>query len=300
MLRAILADGSPASANEFREVFQNELKMPKSEAENPKKRTVQVNIDENEYGDYLSNEDDDESDRSAEIRAQEKDAPRRSKRSKTSMQKPDGSDATHTTMDSVGTMQFHGGVALLGGFPSLALRQRLLHLLSAVSYRLPVDFMALQDIYHLFVEYIRHLPLPVFQAFVSPSTLPHFSPAAQTTFCEFMLFHLRESSAPDTNEEYLSQEKLENCFLPYAASSTGVVDNAKMSITLESLVVLLAESNMLQVTPQLKEAVEVGIAERAAKAQIENRKNRKVDDIAYSWLMESAERLMFLVNELLV
>lgn len=297
ILRAILADGSPSSVNEFHEVFKNELKMPKKETENLKKRAAQVNIDEDQYGDYLSNEDDDGSENSAEIKKEE-DAPRRSKRSKKTSRKPD-SDAD-IGLDFPGSLQLDGSVSSLGGFTSLALRQRLMSLLSDVSDHLPKSFITLEDLYHLFVENIRHLSLPAFHAFISPSTLPHFSPEAQTTLCEFMLFHLRESSAPDSGEEYLNQEKLEKCFLPYAASSTGVIDNTKMSIALESLLVLLAEGDLLEVTPELKKAVEEGIAARAAKAQIDNRKNRKVDNIAYSWLMESAERLMFLVNSLLV
>jgi hypothetical protein len=196
----------------------------------------------------------------------------------------------------------HGGVSLLGGFPSLALRQRLLHLLSAVSEDLPASFTTLEELYHLFVENIRHLPLPIYQAFVSPFVLPHFSAAAQTTLCEFLLFRMRENAAPDTDEEYLNQAKLEECFLPYAASTPSIVDNAKMSIALESLLVLLADSDMLTVTPELKTAVQEGIMARADKVQVETRKNqssRKTEDIEWCWLLESGERLMFLVDEVL-
>lgn len=298
ILRAIFANGSSTSVNEFREVFKNELKKAKTEVENPRKREVEVNIEEDKYGDYLSDGDEGESEEAIEIR-KEKVVPRRSKRTKRNTR-----DATDQNVDTVlaatDDLHVHGGVSLFGGLSSLALRQRFLYLLSAVSDRLPTGFITLEDLYHLFVENIRHLPLPVFQEFILPSSLPYFSPAAQTTLCEYLLFRMRESSAPDTNDEYLNQDKLEQCFLPFAASTSNVIDNAKMSITLESLIILLAESGLLKVTPSLKQAVENGILARAEKAQLESKKNRKVEDVAWSWLLESAERLTFLVNEVLV
>jgi hypothetical protein len=305
ILRAIFADGGSASVNEFREVFHNELKTVKRESNNIKKREGEVNIDEDQFGDYLSNEDEDGSeatDSAAPAPAPARRTIRQSKRSRRGAAPKDTQTTDAVTADTPSTVQVHGGVSLLGGFPSLALRQRLLHLLSAVSEDLPASFTTLEELYHLFVENIRHLPLPIYQAFVSPFVLPHFSAAAQTTLCEFLLFRMRENAAPDTDEEYLNQAKLEECFLPYAASTPSIVDNAKMSIALESLLVLLADSDMLTVTPELKTAVQEGIMARADKVQVETRKNqssRKTEDIEWCWLLESGERLMFLVDEVL-
>jgi len=308
ILRAIFADGSTSSVNEFREVFKNELKEPKQDDDKPKKREVDVNIDEDVYGDYLSKDEDDESEETDASKTQTqtrttRTRPKRSKRDTGPSSKSNPNDAaTDASYDTSDTIYANGGVACLGGFQSLALRQRLLQLLSTVSERLPKAFMPLEDLYHLFVENIRHLPLPVFQAFVSPSVLPYFTPAAQTTLCELLLFRMRESAAPDTDEDYLSQAKLERCFLPYAASSASVVDNAKVSILLESLLVLLAESDMLRVTPELKQAVTEGILARNDRAQVEVRRSqssRKVEDIEWCWLIESGERLMFLIENIL-
>ncbi|KAI9932827.1 hypothetical protein ASPWEDRAFT_33794 [Aspergillus wentii DTO 134E9] len=296
ILRAIFADGTATSTNEFREVFHNELKRLKNDNQNIKKREVEVNIDEGEYGDYLANDEDesDEPDTAAKRPA------RRPKRTRKGTRSGDPSADAEVNVPF--TSHANGDVSLLGGLKSLALRQRLLHLLSDVSESLPQSFTTLEEIYHLFVENIRHLPLPIFQAFVSPSVLPHFSAAAQTTLCEFLLFRMRENAAPDTDEQYLNQTKLEQCFLPYAASTASVVDNTKMSIVLESLVILLADSDLLRVTPLLKTAVQDGIIARADKAQVENRRNqnsRRAEDIEWCWLLESGERLMFLVDEVL-
>lgn len=295
IMRAIFADGGTSSANEFREVFHKELKQLKRETENIKKREVEVNIDEEEYGDYLNDDNDDGGSSQDEIDPTSKGRrptrqskrPRRGTRSKKDpgAHEDDAQSAAHS----------HGGVDQQGGIPALALRQRLLHLLSNVSQHLPGSFVNLEELYHLFVENIRHLPLPEFQAFVSPSVLPYFSPAATTTLCEFLLFRMRESGAADSDEQFLSQTKLELCFLPYAASTASIVENAKMSIALEAMLMLLAGSSMLKVTPGLQDALERGITARANKAQ----NSRKFESVDFYWLSESSERLRFLVYELL-
>jgi hypothetical protein len=292
ILRAVFADGNPTSINEFREVFKHELKELSDDDDNPKKREVDVNIDKDEYGDYMI-KDEDSSD---EVDAS-KIRPKRAKRgAKPADESPAALPGDSRSQNAV------SGVAALGGFQSLELRQRLLHLLSVVSEQIPRTFIPLFELYHLFVEHIRHLPLPAFQAFVSPTVLPYFSSSARTTLCELLLFSMRESAAPDTDEEYLSQAKLEKCFLPYAANTSTVVDNTKVSILLESLLTLLAETELLRVTPDLKQAVTNGILARNEKAQEETRRNhnsRVVESIEWCWLIESGERLLFLVEDIL-
>ncbi|KAE8328332.1 hypothetical protein BDV39DRAFT_214455 [Aspergillus sergii] len=302
ILRAIFADGGSTSVNEFREVFHHELKKPKQD-KNTKKREVQVNIDEDQYGDYLTDDDDDSSDNNNNMNDPDtvsKRPTRQTKRPRRGTRAKDAKSAD--AVDTTSTVYALSDVSSHGGFQSLALRQRLLHLLSGVAEALPDDFISLEELYHLFVENIRHLPLPVFQALVTPSTLPYFSTEVCTTLCECLLFRIRESAAPDTDEEYLSQAKLEECFLPYAASTNSVVDNTKMSILLEALLILLANSDMLKVTTDLQEAVEEGIQRRAEKAQTETKKSvsaRKSEDAEWCWLQESGERLRFLVEEVL-
>ncbi|KAB8208314.1 hypothetical protein P875_00095320 [Aspergillus parasiticus SU-1] len=302
ILRAIFADGGSTSVNEFREVFHHELKKPKQD-KNTKKREVQVNIDEDQYGDYLTDDDDDSSDNNNNKNDPDtvsKRPTRQTKRPRRGTRAKDSKSAD--AVDTTSAVYALSDVSSHGGFQSLALRQRLLYLLSGVAEALPDDFISLEELYHLFVENIRHLPLPVFQALVTPSTLPYFSPEACTTLCECLLFRIRESAAPDTDEEYLSQAKLEECFLPYAASTSSVVDNTKMSILLEALLILLANSDMLKVTTDLQEAVEEGIQRRAEKAQTETKKSvsaRKSEDAEWCWLQESGERLRLLVEEVL-
>ncbi|PYH90986.1 hypothetical protein BO71DRAFT_360296, partial [Aspergillus ellipticus CBS 707.79] len=323
IVRSIFADGGSTSSNEFREVFHQELRHAKAGSTNSKKRSVQVNIDEEEFGDYLTDDDDDDNDDdttetpdttdSATSTRQPK-RPRRGTRKGPALgpgintpQGPYGGSAPSSgiivPINQIPTKHIpymHGDVGFFGGMTSLALRQRLLALLSSVSITLPEDFTPLEDLYHLFAENIRHLPLPVFQAFISPSVLPSLPPAAKTTLCEYLLFRMRETAAPNSDEEYLSQEKLVHCYLPYAANTTSTSDNAKVSIILEALLILLADSDMLKPSTELDQAVQKGIDARAFKSQRESRRDdgsQFADSIEYAWLAESAERLRFLIYE---
>lgn len=316
IIRAIFADGSSTSVNEFRQVFDKELLLSKSDqqAEKPKKRDRDVNVDREEYGDYLSQDESDEDSNAAADSSKPSShsiSPpaggaklRRTKRIRRGTRNAADPSSTQSVRDSAATDQntlthHSGGVSPMGGLDSLALRKKLLSMISTVSERLPDDFMPVYDLYYLFVENIRPLPLPIFQAFVSPYILPQFSDEQQTTLCELLLFSMLESSAPTTDEDYLNQAKLERCFLPFAAINASAVDNAKVSIILEALIVLLANREMLSATPSFKEAVETGILRRAGRAQEELRRSqasRDKEPLEWCWLVESGDRLNYLVE----
>jgi hypothetical protein len=296
LLRAIFADGSGSSLTEFRQVFKNELKeLPKETDPVNHKKRAEVNIDEDEYGDYLSPDEDNSEGQEGTTKSRTK-RPRRGTKPTKAPAEDEGSKGV------VHEIYSNGGVAAFGGFQSLALRQRLLTLLIRASTSMPKAFMAVDDLHHLFVENIRHLPLPIFQAFVAPTALPWFSPDAHSTLCELLLWRIRESSGPPSNESFLNQEKLEVCYLPYAAKNSSAVDNARMSILLESLIILLDKYGALRNTQSLKEAVGIGNENRIEKAEAEIRRNknsRKLEDMEWSWLIESADRLLYLVNDIL-
>ncbi|KAL4792062.1 hypothetical protein BDV19DRAFT_282332 [Aspergillus venezuelensis] len=303
ILRSIFADGAASSVNEFREVFHKELKLSrkKIKEKEPKKREAAVNIDADEYGDfYLRSEDEEEGGSSG----RESKRPRRERLTR-STRKAATAAATSTSTTTPGSPSTPAPTlasSLLGDTASIALRQRLIHLLSTVSQSFPKEFIYLHDLYHFLVEFIRPLPLPIYQAFISPLALPYFSTAAHSTLCEYILFNLRETAAPQTTDEYLTQSKIETCFLPYATASSSLSDNVKMSLALEALIILLADSNMFQVTEETKQLTNQGIIRRAQNAQHETRKNqlaRMSEDLEWSWLGESAERLTFLIEEVL-
>lgn len=311
IIKAIFADGTQTAVNNFGEVFHNELKEPKKKEEilekaNAKRR-AQVNIDQDEYADYLlaNNDDSDEPDRGG---AGAPAAARRSKRVRKGTKPSDAEGladakaaADPSTKDPYAD-NGRAGVAALGGVKALELRQRLLRILSDVSRVMPRSFMKPEELFHLFIEQVRHLSLPAFQLMVHPSTLPWFDAWTQSSLCEQLLSRLIDTNAPVSDEPYLTQRKLQECYLPYAASSTSAVDNARVSILLESLLVLLSQEGMLRNTPGLREAVETGNLQRSDKAGDEIRRNknsRLVEAVEWCWLLESGDRLLFMVHDIL-
>lgn len=295
-LRAIFADGRGSSLSQFRQVFKYELKeLPKETDQVNHKKRAEVNIDEDEYGDYLSPDEDNSEGQEGTTKSRSK-RPRRGTRPKTPPVEDEGLNGV------VHDIYSNGGVEAFGGFQSLALRQRLSGLLMKAATVMPKAFISIDDLCHLFVEQIRHLPLPIFQAFVAPTALPWLSPHAHSTLCELLLWNIRESAGPQSNERFLTQEKVESCYLPYAAKNSTAVDNARVSILLESLIIFLDKHGILRNTQSFRDAVSMGNENRIEKAEAEIRRNknsRKLEGMEWSWLIESADRLLYLVKDIL-
>lgn len=342
IIRSIFADGGSSAVNEFRQVFPKELKQAKSDrkAEKVKKRERDVDIDKEEYGDYLAQDESDDdaaagvdlengNPRSASPSGAGARSSKRTRRGTRNAKDPsDNENIGETTGLDPALAQRDIDASPLGSLDSLDLRKRLLGLLSKVSYHLPTAFMPILDLYHNFIEHIRHMPFPVFQAFISPYILPGLAgksqrdpnfekekssisegkgthgqraDAEQTTLCELLLFNMLESAAPQAEQEYLDQDKLEQCFLPFAAANASVVDNAKVSILLEALIVLLAGNGILKLRPSLEEAVQNGIQNRVDRSTDEIRRSqakKQKEALEWSWLMESGDRLLFLMEVL--
>jgi hypothetical protein len=177
---------------------------------------------------------------------------------------------------------------------------RLLHLLSNLASQLPAEFMQAEELYTLFVEFIRPLPLPTFQLIVLPSIFDAFSENSHITLCELLLQRMLEPAAPNTREDrFLTQRKMEKFYLPYAANKSTKVDNAKVSLLLESMLRYFFMAGSLQPKPALREALEAGITARSEKAAIAPHKGSKNDDgVALAWLKESGERMRDIVTRL--
>ncbi|EDN10581.1 predicted protein [Histoplasma mississippiense (nom. inval.)] len=257
IVRAIFADGSQVSLNEFKEVFRNESKDPEKGKDHLKKREADVNIDEDIYGDYLGG-DEDEIDEENDTACTRKTRQLRLKRSKTTASAPMSDSIEelnmHPSYKASGITYYNQGTPL-GDLSSIALRQRLMQILSRVSDALPEFYMAVEHLYQLFVEFA-----------------------------------------------YINQDILEKYYLPYAAYTNNAIENAKISILLETLLLLLASNGMLNARQSLRDAIETGIMARADKAQSDVKKTQdkmKLDEIGWAWLIASGERMNYLVNNLL-
>lgn len=282
VVRAVFADGGAKALNEFGEVFRNETRGRRGGEGGLKRMERKVNVEEGEFADYLE-EDDDDDDGDDDVVG-----------GKPALE-PASKDATSALHDSSTDAS-----ALLGGMDALTLRLRLLALLSSVADALPAHFLPVGALYDLYNDHIRPLPVATFQLFVSPSsTLPTFSPVARSALNQFILRSLIASSAPNPPTDDLDQHLLERYFLPYAANTASVADNAKVSLLLESLLRLVLGYIGVRVTDGLERAVRVGIEAREKKGCGDHRKRagaRVAEEKDRAWLVGSGERLRALLE----
>lgn len=93
---------------------------------------------------------------------------------------------------------------------------------------------------------------------------------------------------------------LEKCLLPFAANTSSVQDNAKVSMLVENMLRLFLKACECDNTPSLVSAVEKGIAARENKVKGDKRRKdinlkSKAEDSDMVWLKSSGERLRMLL-----
>lgn len=279
VVRAIFADGSPRALSEFKEIWRHETLARKTDPSTTKKLVTKVNVDEDIYGDYLKDEEDD-----SDLEAVE------------DVDNPSSLDSAPEAPDADAALP--SGAAPLGCIPSITLRLRLLSLLSSVSAILPSAFTPITTLYDLYLTQMRPLPLPTFSVLLSAPSLRHLTPSAASSLTQYILRSLISSSAPLPLKDDLTQDVLEESYLPYAANTSSVADNAKVSLCVEALLRLWNVHVGLEWSGELEGAVEAGIAAREAKAKRDGRGRRKGEggEEERVWLRGSADRMRGLVG----
>ncbi|KAF2169365.1 hypothetical protein M409DRAFT_65050 [Zasmidium cellare ATCC 36951] len=288
IMRAITADGTKKMAAEFGEVWKDETKPPtkKKEVDYSSKRR-KLDLDNNQFGDYGDPDSEDEVSSDGKKRKSgslDEGSSRRGKRASKS------DDVDEDDIGSTSTLTF-------GDMDSIRLRQRLLTLLTRFSEVAPDKFMDIDELFSLFTEFLRPLPLAIFQHFAMPLT-PFLSPKYSATLTE-MLF--RPLLGTNNGNGWVDQNAFENDFAPHAAITTLAVDNAKVSLLVESLLRALWNANILSGDGvSLRESVERGIAAREDKVAFDGRKktgrNGFLDEQARTTLRCSAERMRVLLD----
>ena len=280
VLRAIFADGQTRAAHEFGEVWRNEPKELKKEGGEKKKAEQKIDIEADDYGDYLDEEND----------ADLEDEPE----SVSSRVTP----RTKAHVKGAFTGGSNGGT-ILGGMDAIHLRFRLLAILAPVCASIPDFFMTTRMLYDLLFEHIRPLPLPTFFLIMSPSGLRHFHLSGQSSFTQFTLLTFIDSRAPQPPNDTLNQERLETHYLPWPANVAGPKENAQVSLCVETLLRLLDREEALEGTDSLMETAERGIEARFDQCKgrggrIQGSNGAKGDDLIQ--LEQSAVRIRWLVK----
>ena len=268
-MRAVFADGSARSMQEFPEIWRDEARELRKDT-GMKNTDKKINIEADNYGDYLDEEH--ESDL--------EDIPKVSPSTN-----PGGRQARLTTQ------AVPNGADALGGIESLALRLRLLSLLSHVCAILPEAFTSLGNLYNLYLENIRPFPLPTFFLILAPSSLRLFTPAAASSLTQYILRSFIASSAPLPINDSLTQETLERCYLPFAANTNSIADNAKVSICVETLLRIFTMYGELVWSTELQIAADMGIEAREGKAKRLGKGKGGDAEEERTWLRGSAERM---------
>lgn len=274
ILRAVFADGQAKSVAEFGEIWKNEIKELKKGSE-VKKAQAKIDIEADNYGDYMEEDDDEDLEESASDR---------------SSSPPDMQLRLAGSIPNIASD--------LGGMDSINFRIRLLSLLSKVSDAVPEAFTDLNTLYHIFFEHIRPLSMPAFFAIMSPAGLRSFDPTAASTLTQYILRSIITGTAPLPPNDNISQDILETSYLPYPANTHSIIDNTKVSLCVETLLRLIDQYVGLEWTQELQDSSEAGIKSRNVKAQ--GKQTRKSTDrdgsCDYTWLKSSAERIRMVVE----
>lgn len=319
-VNAIFANGSQECLKLYTEVFAKELKTPKGQKGTTLKERSKVEIEKEEYGDWLEAS---ESSTDDEVHVKTEDVmgrPAKRMRTRTPSTKRRKAPRADRIMgeDSQASGAEDGEAPHgLGPPDSIALRLRMIQLLSNVSAHRQLsrsdEWPDIRELYTFFVEEIKTLPLPAFRHMILPGPAKGLTADARITLCDFLLSRILASDKLrtfTTTLEPMTQDRLVAEYLSFPAERgrKGIEQQAKMSLLLESMVrVLAAQPGMLQANAPLTNAVTSGIRAREDRASqivdgIASRKGTLSSDeqAALQTLRESSVRLSFVVKRLAV
>jgi hypothetical protein len=161
-------------------------------------------------------------------------------------------------------------------------------------------------VYEIFYECTKPLPLPAFSLLLSPSSISQLPVVVFVSLTQLLLLRLLPNNAPrpesivTRENDDLSQEVLEKCFLPFPANTSSVSDNAKVSMLVEMQFRQFLKSCQCYYSPGLAGAIKRGILARENKTKGDKRRKdcgmrTKDEENDREWLRASGERLRSLL-----
>lgn len=157
----------------------------------------------------------------------------------------------------------------------------------------------LEYLYHVFVEKLIQLPLPAFARFIAGHDSP-LEVEPLVAIIRLLLRDLLPSTIPkpckvDSDadaQDSVSPAILMQCYLPFAYRAAD--NNAKISITVETLFRIMWAGKCIQWAPTLHTAVLKGIKARNEKSAPKRGQKDNSDQVARDMLRASASRLLAL------
>ncbi|KAK7558095.1 hypothetical protein JOL62DRAFT_497479 [Phyllosticta paracitricarpa] len=226
ILSAIFADGSERSLAHFKEVFEDELR----------ERAKPKSADSMKVADFQTADLDALDPDEDEDLIEETTPPTR--KSSRSTAKADRRPSVITIASDNSTTPENSSPPVAEPFgppAALALRVRLLSLLGDVLVALPTVITTREKLFDTYTEYLRPLPITSFTTMLS-ALAAHLSSATFCILAANTLLPLISSTPPTYYLEPPTQDEWEEYFLPFAARTPSVTDNAKVSVLLRFVV----------------------------------------------------------------
>ncbi|KAF1931426.1 uncharacterized protein M421DRAFT_347187 [Didymella exigua CBS 183.55] len=278
--KAIFAIASTESLKDYPEIWENETKEPR-ELPNKRQKLGNVDFEVGEVADYDS--DDEVKDTLAR-------ATRAIERKFEAAPPPQLPDIDN------GSLSLEDAIERLGGSDAIVLRQRLLALVTQVAVKLPNQFTKLSDWFDNVVEDFRFLPTMLFNVFLTTLAVPG---PMKYMFLANLLIPFVSGTLPDYFRYDPTQEHFESILLPLKGSQSFAA-NAKVSLILEQLFILMMADDRLESTNALREAMETGIqARRNAYGSGRGKRGKAGEEKQARELMEaSSSRLLGMLEML--
>ncbi|KAF2857476.1 hypothetical protein K470DRAFT_297059 [Piedraia hortae CBS 480.64] len=228
ILRAIFADGSRKSLEEFGEIWLNETELPEVDSNGN-------GVDQNGHHDDKANE-----------------------------------------------------TLSLGDYKSIELRQRLLALLvRACREQETTIWESVDDFFLDMADYIRPLPLDSFQRFLlarrrwlSPKDVYTL---ARDTVVSLLGFIVPEGQVNFTQSDFIAH------YAPHAANTAKAINNAKVSVVVESMLTALYTDQKLTANRSLQNAIAQGIVARSEKCKTKPSKTAEAEEAAKQMEMSALQ-----------
>lgn len=297
IVKAVFAIASADSIRDYPEIWERETKESPERA-NKRQKIGNVDFETGEMADY----DSDEETRNT-LRVTR--ATERNFEDSPLLSLPDIKD---------GCLNLQDAIERLGGSEAIMLRQRLLALvgfalivalptlltgfqLAQVAIKLPTHFTTLHDWFDNVVEDFRYLPTILFSVFLTSLTMPG---PMKVMFLANLLLPLVNGTLPDYFRYDPTQEHFESILLPLHGKKQAFADNAKVSLILEQLFLLMVTDYSLKPTNEIKKAMELGIATRhSVHGTARGKKSNAGEEKQAKDLMEASSGRMLGMLEML-
>ncbi|KAF2110757.1 hypothetical protein BDV96DRAFT_603819 [Lophiotrema nucula] len=279
MVKAILAMGSAQAMIQYPEVWKDETAEPKREEVDAELKNALAG----QLVDYGHDED-----------AEMVDAPAPSRRARASPTKK-SMPLEEDDEDDITIEDAAAAINRLGGIDAIRLRQRIIALLAQVAQSLPSRFTTLSDFFDGLTEEMVRLPTILFEVLLSTSSL---LPAQQMALNANLLLPLASGQMPDYIRYDPQQSHLEETLLPMRATTHSFAANAKISLILEQMFMLMMRQ--LKATVALRRTMETGVVARSSVHGTGRGKrgNAQEEEQAERILKESHDRLFGLLEVL--